>query len=241
MKISVVDLLGVLDKNWQIIRKIAFRVSVLKDIMNIRISTLLCLFYLCVNCSAVSPKWYKMDVDVIQKLTTRLDFLEQRLTRGHPRLHDVGASLSNENSNKINERWILNMENRIEALENTIIQKNCEKKIQSLDETVKELSKQVKQQALHHKVTERLKATVRGQEQTIFKLREEVMQIKKSGSAIRDFHVQTEDKTYKDGSNKSNHQTQLGITQHIRTNNSSSDPRANVSKRSKKMFIHYFH
>lgn len=163
------------------------------------------------------------------------------MTRGHPRLHDVEASLSNENSNKINERWILNMENRIEALENTIIQKNCEKKIQSLDETVKELSKQVKQQALHHKVTERLKATVRGQEQTIFKLREEVMQIKKSGSAIRDFHVQTEDKTYKDGSNKSNHQTQLGITQHIRTNNSSSDPRANVSKRSKKMFIHYFH
>lgn len=205
--------------------------------MNIRISSLFCFFSLCVNCSAASQKWNTLDVDAIQKLTSRLDFLEQRLTREHPHFHGVEASLSNAKSNKVKEGWIRDMENRIKALENTIIQKNCDKKIQTLDETVKELSKQIKQQSLYNERTERLEAIVRDQEKTIFKLREEVMQIKKPGPAIGDLLVHTEDENDKDGSNESNHQNRLGITQRIRTNSSSSDPRAIVSNRSKTMFI----
>lgn len=205
--------------------------------MDIRISSLFCFFYLCVNCSAASQKWNTLDVDAIQKLASRLDFLEQRLTREHPHFHDVEASLSNEKSSRVNEGWIHDMENRIEALENTIIQKKFDKKIQTLDETVKELSKQVKQQALYNERTERLEAIVRDQEKTIFKLREEVLQIKKPGPAIGDLLVHTENENDKDESNESNHQNRLGITQRIRTNSSSSDPRAIVTNRSKTMFI----
>lgn len=41
-----------------------------------------------------------MDVDAIQKLTEKLNLLEQRLTREHPHLHNMkDKSLSNENSN----------------------------------------------------------------------------------------------------------------------------------------------
>lgn len=192
---------------------------------------------MCVNCSAASQIWNTLDVDAIQKLTSRLDFLEQRLTKEHPHFHGVEASLSNAKSNKIKEGWIRDMENQIKALEITIIQKNCDKKIQTLDETVKELSKQVKQQAVYNERTERLEAIVRDQEKTIFKLREEVMQIKKPVPAIGDLLVHAEAENDKDGSNVSNHQNRLGITQRIRTNSSSSDPRAIVTNRSKTMFI----
>lgn len=92
-----------------------------------------------------------MDVDAIQKLTEKLNLLEQRLTREHPHLHNMkDKSLSNENSNIVNERWIRNMENRFEKLENTILEKNCDKKFHLLEETVMELSKQVKQQVLYN-------------------------------------------------------------------------------------------
>lgn len=199
--------------------------------MNIRISSLFCFFSLCVNCSAASQKWNTLDVDAIQKLTSRLDFLEQRLTREHPHFHDVEASLPNAKSNRVNDRWIRDIENRIQAWENTlsIIQQNCDKKIQSLDETVKELSKQVKQQALYNKRTESLEAIVRDQDKTIVKFRKEVMQIKKPVSAIWDFLVQTEVENDKDGSNK-------GVPQRIKTN-SSSDPRAIVTNRSKTNYV----
>lgn len=157
MKISVVDLLAVIDKNWQIIRKIAFRVSVLTRHYEHTHFYFLCLFYFCVNCSAVSPKWFTIDVDAIQKLTTWLDLLEQKLTRKHHHLHDVmDVSLSSKKSNKVNERWIRDIENRIKTLENTILQNNCDKKIQYLEEAVQELSKQVKQQVLYNGRTEKL-------------------------------------------------------------------------------------
>lgn len=154
--------------------------------MNIRIS-FLCFLYLCVDCSAVPSLQNAIDVDAVQKLTEKLNSLEQRLTREHPYLHDVrNVPLSNENSNKANERWVRDVENRIETLENTILQKHCDKKIQFLDETLKELSKQ---QAFYNERTEKLEAIVRDQEKTISKLREEKIQIKKPGSVIRDFLV----------------------------------------------------
>lgn len=125
--------------------------------MNIRLFNLLCLLNLSVICSAVSSKETAMDVDAIQKLTEKLNLLEQRLTREHPHLHNMkDKSLSNENSNIVNERWIRNMENRFEKLENTILEKNCDKKFHLLEETVMELSKQVKQQVLYNDRTERL-------------------------------------------------------------------------------------
>lgn len=156
--------------------------------MNILIS-ILCFFYLCVDCSAIPSIPNAIDVDAVQKLTEKLNSLEQRLTREHLYLHDVSVPLSNENSNKANERWVRDVENRIETLENTILQKNCDKKLKFLDETVKELSKQ---QALYNERTERLEAVVRDQEKTISKLREEKIQIKKPGSVIRDFLVSPE-------------------------------------------------
>lgn len=101
--------------------------------MNIRLFNLLCLLNLSVICSAVSSKETAMDVDAIQKLTEKLNLLEQRLTREHPHLHNMkDKSLSNENSNIVNERWIRNMENRFEKLENTILEKNCDKKFHLL-------------------------------------------------------------------------------------------------------------
>lgn len=133
-----------------------------------------------------------MDVDAFQKLTEKLNLLEQRLTREHPHLHNMkDKSLSNENSNIVNERWIRNMENRFEKLENTILEKNCDKKFHLLEETVMKLSKQVKQQVLYNERTERLEIIVRDQEKTIVQLRQEVMQIKQTGSAIQDFLVPT--------------------------------------------------
>lgn len=160
-----------------------------QDTMNILIS-FLCFFFLCVDCSAVPSIPNAIGVDAVQKLTEKLNSLEQRLTREHPYLHDVGnVPLPNENSNKANERWVRDMENRIETLENTILQKNCDKKFQYLEETVKELSKQ---HALYNERTEKLEAIVRDQEKTISKLREEKMQIKKPDSVIRDFLVSPE-------------------------------------------------
>lgn len=162
--------------------------------MNFRIS-FLCFLYLCVDCSAVSSMWNAMDVDDVQKLTEKLNLLEQRLTREHPYLHDVkNVPLSNENSNRANEIWVRQIENRIETLENTILQKNCDKKVQHLEETVKEL---FRQQAFYNERTEKLEAIVSDQEKTISKLGEEMMQIKKPCSVIRDFLVSTEDKTIK--------------------------------------------
>lgn len=159
-----------------------------QDTMNIRIS-FLCFVYLCVDCSALFLMWNGIDVDAVKKMTVKLNSLEQRLTRKYPYLHDVSVPLSNENSNKANERWVRDMENRIEILENTILQKNSDKKFQFLEETVKELSKQ---QALYIERTEKLEAIVRDQETTISKLREEKIQIKKPGSVIRDFLVSPE-------------------------------------------------
>lgn len=136
--------------------------------MNIRLFNLLCLLNLSVICSAVSSKETAMDVDAIQKLTEKLNLLEQRLTREHPHLHNMkDKSLSNENSNIVNERWIRNMENRFEKLENTILEKNCDKKFHLLEETVMELSKQVKQQVLYNDRTERLEIIVRDQEKLL--------------------------------------------------------------------------
>lgn len=133
--------------------------------MNLRLFNLLCLLKLSVICSAVSSKETAMDVDVIQNLIEKLNLLEQRLTREHPHLHNMkDKSLSDENSNIVNERWIRKMENRIETMENTIFEKNCDKKFHLLEETVMELSKQVKQQAIYNERTERLEIIVRDQE-----------------------------------------------------------------------------
>lgn len=179
-----------------------------------------------------------MDVDAIQKLTTRLNLLEQRLTREHHHLHDVGDTpFSNYNSDKVNERWIRDVENRIETLENTISEKNCDKKFHLLEETVKELSKQVKQQTLYNERTERLEAIVRDQEQTISKFREEMMQIKKADSVIRDFLVPTVKEQDTDGNTNDDVNNQSGITQRIRSTAASSGRQDILSNKSKT--LHY--
>lgn len=198
--------------------------------MNFRIS-FLCFLYLCVDCSAVSSMWNAMDVDAVQKLTEKLNLLEQRLTREHPYLHDVkNVPLSNENSNRANEIWVRQIENRIETLENTILQKNCDKKVQLLEETVKEL---FRQQALYNEHTEKLEAIVSDQEKTISKLRGEMMQIKKPGSVIRDFLVSTEDENDKNENTEYDAHNQLGIPQRIRSSAASSDLRESMSINSK--------
>lgn len=80
--------------------------------------------------------------------------LEQRLIGEHPHLHNVrDASLSNENSNKVNERWICKIENRMG--------KSCEETIQSFEKIVKEFPMQVKQQALYQERTEKFDVIVR--------------------------------------------------------------------------------
>lgn len=209
--------------------------------MNIRISIFLCLFYFCVNCSAVSPKWFTIDVDAIQKLTTRLDLLEQKLTRKHHHLHDVmDVSLSNKKSNKVNERWIRDIENRIKTLENTILQNNCDKKIQYLEETVQELSKQVKQQVLYNGRTEKLEAIVKDQENTISKLRDDVILVKKTGTMLRDILVPSEDEIDKDGNTENDAHNQLKIAQRIRSTAVSFDQRETVSNKSKNICIYLF-
>lgn len=198
--------------------------------MNFRIS-FLCFLYLCVDCSAVSSMWNAMDVDAVQKLTEKLNLLEQRLTREHPYLHDVkNVPLSNENSNRANEIWVRQIENRIETLENTILQKNCDKKVQHLEETVKEL---FRQQAFYNERTEKLEAIVSDQEKTISKLGEEMMQIKKPGSVIRDFLVSTEDENDKNENTEYDAHNQLGIPQRIRSSAASSGLRESMSINSK--------
>lgn len=188
-----------------------------QDTMNILIS-FFCFFYLCVGCSAIPNA---IDVDAVQKLTEKLNSLEQRLTREHPYLHDVrNVPLSNENSNKANERWVRDVENRIETLENTILQIHSDKKFQFLEETVKELSKQ---QALYNERTEKLEAIVRDQEKTISKLREDMMQIKKPDSVIRESLVQTYDQNDKDRAAKHDATNQSGIPKRIRRSAVSSD------------------
>lgn len=157
-----------------------------------------------------------MDVDVVQKLTEKLSLLEQRLTREHPYLHDErNVPLSNENSNSANEIlvWVRDIENRIETLENTILQKNCDKKFQFLEDTVKEL---LRQQALYNERTEKLEAIVSDQDKTISKFREEMMQIKKPGSVIREFLVPTKDQNDTDRNAKYDAHNQSGIPQRIR-------------------------
>lgn len=142
--------------------------------------------------------------------------LEQRLTRKHPYLHDVrNVPLSNENSISANEIlvWVRDIENRIETLENTILQKNCDKKFQFLEDTVKEL---LRQQALYSERTEKLEAIVSDQENTISKFREEMMQIKKPGSVIREFLVPTKDQNDTDRNAKYDAHNQSRIPQRIR-------------------------
>lgn len=206
--------------------------------MNIRLFNLLCLLNLSVICSAVSSKETAMDVDAIQKLTEKLNLLEQRLTGEHPHLHNMkDKSLSNENSNIVNERWIRNMENRFEKLENTILEKNCDKKFHLLEETVMELSKQVKQQVLYNERTERLEIIVRDQEKTIVQLRQEVMQIKQTGSAIQDFLVPTVGEHDKNGITKDDIKNKSGITQRIGSTAASSGLRDIVSNKSKSLIM----
>lgn len=191
-----------------------------QDTMNILIS-FLCFFYLCVDCSAVPSIPNAIGVDAVQKLTEKLNSLELRLTREHPYLHDVrNVPLPNENSNKANEGWVRDVENRIETLKNTILQKNCDKKFQFLEETVKELSKQ---QTLYNERSEKLEAIVRDQEKTISKLREDMMQIKKPDSVIRESLVQTYDQNDKDRAAKHDATNQSGIPKRIRRSTVSSD------------------
>lgn len=179
-----------------------------------------------------------MDVDAIQKLTEKLNLLEQRWTREHPHLHNMkDKSLSNENSNIVNERWIRNMENRFEKLENTILEKNCDKKFHLLEETVMELSKQVKQQVLYNERTERLEIIVHDQEKTIVQLRQEVMQIKQTGSAIKDFLVPTVGEHDKNGNTKDDIKNKSGITQRIGSTAASSGLRDIVSNKSKSLIM----
>lgn len=144
---------------------------------------------------------------------------------------------SNYNSDKVNERWIRDVENRIETLENTILEKNCDKKFHLLEETVKELSKQVKQQTLYNERTKRLEAIVRDQEQTISKFREEMMQIKKADSVIRDFLVPTVKEQDTDGNTNDDVNNQSGITQRKRCTAASSGRQDILSNKSKT--LHY--
>lgn len=164
--------------------------------------------------------------------------MEQRLTREHPHLHNMkDKSLSDENSNIVNERWIRKMENRIETMENTIFEKNCDNKFYLLEETVMELSKQVKQQAIYNERTESLEIIVRDQEKTIVQLRQEVMQIKQPGSAIQDFLVPTVGEHDKNGNTKDDIKNKSGLTQRIGSTAASSGPRDIVSNKSKSLIM----
>lgn len=175
-----------------------------------------------------------MDADATQKLTEKLNLLEQRLTREHSRLHGVKiASISNENSNEVNERLVRDIENRIEILENTILQKNCDKKIQSLEEIVQELSKQ---QAQYNERTEKLKALVSDQEKTIYVLREKVNKIQNIGYVYRYDFVSTKDENDRDENTSGDPHTQSEILQQFRSTAASSDLRDIVSSKSKNSY-----
>lgn len=114
-------------------------------------------------------------------------------------------------------------------MENTILQNNCNKKIQYLEETVQELSKQVKQQLLYNGRTEKLEAIVKDQENTISKLRDDVILVKKTGTMLRDILVPTEDEIDKDGNTENDAHNQLKIAQRIRSTAVSFDQRETVS------------
>lgn len=185
--------------------------------MHICISTLLCLSYLCGNSFAV---WNTMDVDAIQKLSTRLDFLTQKLIREHHQIHDVGDASS----------YVRDMENRIITLENTILQKKCGNKIQSLKETIQELSKQQKQNGLYYKRAEKLDAIVSYQENIISKLKDEVIQIIKINSIRRNALLSSEDNKDKDKKTEQDVHNRIGKVQ---STNVSADLRNVVSRKSK--------
>lgn len=70
-----------------------------------------------------------MGVDAIQMLTTKLDFLEQKLKIEHSQIHHEEEVSSIENGAKLNERWVRDLDNRMKTLEYTILQKECDKKI----------------------------------------------------------------------------------------------------------------
>lgn len=122
-----------------------------------------------------------MGDDAIQMLTTKLDFLEQKLKIEHSQVHHEEEVSSIENGTKLNERWVRDLDNRMKTLEYTILQKECDKKILPLEETVQELSKHEQQQAQYTELAERLEAIVVEQENSIIELKKELIQIKKAG------------------------------------------------------------
>lgn len=122
-----------------------------------------------------------MGVDAIQMLTTKLDFLEQKLKIEHSQIHHEEEVSSIENGAKLNERWVRDFDNRMKTLEYTILQKECDKKILPLEETVQELSKHEQQQAQYTELAEKLEAIVVEQENSIIELKKELIQIKKAG------------------------------------------------------------
>lgn len=125
-------------------------------------------------------------------------------------------------------------------MENTILQNNFNKKIQYLEETVQELSKHVKQQVLYNGRTEKLEAIVKDQENTISKLRDDVILVKKTGTMLRDILVPTEDEIDKDGNTENDAHNQLKIAQRIRSTAVSFDQRETVSNKSKNICIYLF-
>lgn len=122
-----------------------------------------------------------MGVDAIQMLTTKLDFLEQKLKIEHSQIHHEEEVSSIENGAKLNERWVRDLDNRMKTLEYTILQKECDKKILPLEETVQELSKHEQQQAQYTELAEKLEAIVVEPENSIIELKKELIQIKKAG------------------------------------------------------------
>lgn len=120
-----------------------------------------------------------MGVDAIQMLTTKLDFLEQKLKIEHSQIHHEEDVSSIENGTKLNERWVRDLDNRMKTLEYTILQKECDKKILPLEETVQELSKHEQQQAQYTELAEKLEAIVVEQENSIIELKKELIKSRK--------------------------------------------------------------
>lgn len=78
---------------------------------------------------------------------------------------------------------------------------------------------------------------VHDQEKTIVQLRQEVMQIKQTGSAIQDFLVPTVGEHDKNGNTKDDIKNKSGITQRIGSTAASSGLRYIVSNKSKSLIM----
>lgn len=85
-----------------------------------------------------------------------------------------------------------------------------------------------------------MEAIVKDQENTISKLRDDVILVKKTGTMLRDILVPTEDEIDKDGNTENDAHNQLKIAQRIRSTAVSFDQRETVSNKSKNICIYLF-